>query len=185
MDGSLGSLLRGGFDFANRLLRPKLLGGVPRQYTFGMMTTSKDRLDEMAKLVGEGKLRPIVDGVYAFEDAIKAYDRQMSGRCVVVSLSRSLVGVMCCVRRGLTDSCHNTVPRARSSSRSLRNPPSLCMLFHCVAIARNPPQVVPSRCEVRRGRAGRGETDYCKRRCGRFTSAKLISADVLEPCGWL
>ncbi|TNY19976.1 hypothetical protein DMC30DRAFT_411866 [Rhodotorula diobovata] len=90
MDGSLGSLLRGGFDFANRLLRPKLLGGVPRQYTFGMMTTSKDRLDEMAKLVGEGKLRPIVDGVYAFEDAIKAYDRQMSGRAkgkVVIKVS--------------------------------------------------------------------------------------------------
>jgi len=62
-----------------------MLGGVPRKYTFGMMTTSKKELDEMAVLIGEGKLRPIVDSVFSFEDALKAYERQMSNRCVLSS----------------------------------------------------------------------------------------------------
>ncbi|BGP40067.1 hypothetical protein JCM10449v2_004025 [Rhodotorula kratochvilovae] len=80
MDGSLSSLLRAGADFANRLARPKILGGVPRKYTFGMMTTDKKELEEMGQLIAQGKLRPIVDGVFKFEDALKAYERQMSGR---------------------------------------------------------------------------------------------------------
>ena len=39
----------------------------------------------MAVLIGEGKLRPIVDSVFSFEDALKAYERQMSNRCVLSS----------------------------------------------------------------------------------------------------
>ncbi|GAA5942609.1 hypothetical protein JCM3775_003655 [Rhodotorula graminis] len=91
IDGSIGSLLRASVDFANRLLRPKMLGGVPRKYTFGMMTTDRKELEEMAALIGEGKLRPIVDSVFAFEDALKAYERQMSNRAkgkVVVKVSQ-------------------------------------------------------------------------------------------------
>ncbi|GAA5898782.1 hypothetical protein JCM8208_005394 [Rhodotorula glutinis] len=91
IDGSVGSLLRASVDFANRLLRPKMLGGVPRKYTFGMMTTDKKELEEMAALIGEGKLRPIVDSVFSFEDALKAYERQMSNRAkgkVVVRVSQ-------------------------------------------------------------------------------------------------
>ncbi|GAA5851724.1 hypothetical protein JCM9279_004384 [Rhodotorula babjevae] len=90
-DGSIGSGVRVALDFINRLVRPRFLGGVPRKYVFGMMTADKKELDDMASLIGEGKLRPIIDSVFSFEDALKAYDRQMSHRAkgkVIVKVSQ-------------------------------------------------------------------------------------------------
>ncbi|ORY92875.1 alcohol dehydrogenase, partial [Leucosporidium creatinivorum] len=46
-------------------------------------------LREAADRFAEGTLKPIVDQVYAFEDAHKAYERSMSGRAkgkVVISV---------------------------------------------------------------------------------------------------
>ncbi|BGP56222.1 hypothetical protein JCM8202_005775 [Rhodotorula sphaerocarpa] len=86
--GYLG-LVRALGDVLNRTVRPAFLGGTPRKYKFIMMQPSNAELQEMADLAREGKLRPIVDEVFKFEDAQRAYERQKSGRSkgkVVVSL---------------------------------------------------------------------------------------------------
>lgn len=77
--GYLG-LVRALGDVLNRTVRPAFLGGTPRKYKFIMMQPSNAELQEMADLAREGKLRPIVDEVFKFEDAQRAYERQKSGR---------------------------------------------------------------------------------------------------------
>lgn len=44
------------------------------------MKTTRSELQEMADLAREGKLEPVVDKVFQFEDALEAYARQKSGR---------------------------------------------------------------------------------------------------------
>jgi len=80
MDGSLGSMLSGMTSFMGRMLRPGFLGGVPRKYTFGIMAADRQMVDAVEELVRAGKVRPIIDSVFAFEHALEAYDRQMSSR---------------------------------------------------------------------------------------------------------
>lgn len=67
-------------DVLNRTVRPTVLGGTPRKYKFVMMKPTRGELQEMADLAAEGKLKPVVDRVFKFEDALEAYDRQKSGR---------------------------------------------------------------------------------------------------------
>ncbi|KWU41785.1 NAD(P)-binding protein [Rhodotorula sp. JG-1b] len=86
--GYLG-LVRALGDVLNRTVRPTLLGGTPRKYKFVLMKPTRSELQEMADLAREGKLNPVVDKVFQFEDALEAYARQKSGRSkgkVVVSL---------------------------------------------------------------------------------------------------
>ncbi|GAA6015355.1 hypothetical protein JCM10207_008960 [Rhodosporidiobolus poonsookiae] len=89
LDGTALSLVSAiGFFFA-RSVRPAWLGGTPRTYKFLFMQPKEVHLKEMAKFAGEGKLKPIIDEVFPFEQALRAYDRQKSGRAkgkVVVSI---------------------------------------------------------------------------------------------------
>lgn len=74
-------LLRAFGDMLNRLVRPSFLGGTPRKYKLVMMKPTKPELEEMADLIRQEKLKPIVDEVFKFEEAVpKAYERQKSGR---------------------------------------------------------------------------------------------------------
>lgn len=57
-----------------------MLGGTPRKYKFVLMKPTRSELQEMADLAREGKLKPIVDKVFQFDDALEAYARQKSGR---------------------------------------------------------------------------------------------------------
>ncbi|GAA5899183.1 hypothetical protein JCM6882_009277 [Rhodosporidiobolus microsporus] len=87
--GSFTSLLSAAGTFAARLALPSFLGGVPRKYVFGMFKPGEGELREIGEFVGEGKLKPIIDEVFPFEQALRAYDRQKSGRAkgkVVVSV---------------------------------------------------------------------------------------------------
>ncbi|GAA5867278.1 hypothetical protein JCM8547_003145 [Rhodosporidiobolus lusitaniae] len=91
MDGSASSLLTASLDFAHRLFRPTWLGGVPRRYVFGMMKPTKENLVGMQGLIRDGKLKPVIDEVFPFEAALRAYDRQKGGRSkgkVVVSVAQ-------------------------------------------------------------------------------------------------
>jgi len=70
--------------------RPALLGGTPRKYKFLFMTPSKKNLQYLADLASQGKLTVPVDSEYALEDALKAYERIMTGRAngkVVVNIT--------------------------------------------------------------------------------------------------
>ncbi|GAA5989458.1 hypothetical protein JCM10908_000483 [Rhodotorula pacifica] len=87
--GYLG-LFRALSDVLNRTIRPTLLGGTPRKYKFVMMKPTRGEMQEMLELIQEGKLKPVVDEVFGFEQALKAYERQKSGRAkgkVVISLA--------------------------------------------------------------------------------------------------
>ncbi|GAA5851721.1 hypothetical protein JCM9279_004383 [Rhodotorula babjevae] len=80
MDGGIGPLLGGMVDMMGRNLRPGFLGGVPRKYVFGLSTADRKSFAEVEELVRTGKIRPILDSVFSFEDVQRAYERQMSGR---------------------------------------------------------------------------------------------------------
>ncbi|KAI0639459.1 NAD-P-binding protein [Trametes polyzona] len=79
--GPQGSALGQIASFAwNVVLRPGFLGGVKRKWRLIMLKPVPEDLKDFARLVEEGKVRPLVDSVFAFEDAPKAYDRLMSKR---------------------------------------------------------------------------------------------------------
>jgi len=59
---------------------PKWLGGISRAWTFIALQNNKADLETLQKYIAEGKLKPVVDSVYEFEDVLKAYDRMISGR---------------------------------------------------------------------------------------------------------
>jgi len=59
-------------------LRPRWLGGIDRNYSIIMLANNKKDLENMRDLVAEGKLKPVVDSVFSFEDTLKAYERIMS-----------------------------------------------------------------------------------------------------------
>lgn len=64
------------------LLRPKWLGGSSLPYKLVMLHADNehDSLKQIAQWLEEGKLKPIIDSEHAFEDALNAYDKIMSGR---------------------------------------------------------------------------------------------------------
>jgi len=68
---------------------PTWLGGTPRTLSMWILTPTKERLQAVADLVTQGKVKPQVDSVFALSDVQKAYDRLISGRArgkVVVQL---------------------------------------------------------------------------------------------------
>ncbi|KAF8610456.1 NAD(P)-binding protein [Ceratobasidium sp. AG-I] len=69
---------------------PHWLGGVPRHHEIIIhVEDKKSSLDALAELVNNGQLKPLVDSVYSFNDALSAYDRILSHRAkgkVVVTI---------------------------------------------------------------------------------------------------
>lgn len=75
----------------NQLLRPRFLGGTPRKFQILLVPAAKmgAQLQQAADLLESKDLRTVIDSTYKFEDALAAYERQMSGRSkgkVVVSI---------------------------------------------------------------------------------------------------
>ncbi|EIW64614.1 NAD-P-binding protein [Trametes versicolor FP-101664 SS1] len=64
----------------NVLLRPSFLGGVKRKWKLVAVKPVAEDLKGFAKLVEEGKVRPVVDSVHAFEQVLKAYERILTKR---------------------------------------------------------------------------------------------------------
>ncbi|KAF7297357.1 Zn(2)-C6 fungal-type domain-containing protein [Mycena indigotica] len=54
---------------------PKLFGGVPRRYLMVSTTPNAEKATVLARVAEEGTVKVVVDEVFAFEDALKAYDR--------------------------------------------------------------------------------------------------------------
>jgi len=74
-------------------LRPTWLGGTKRKYKLYLFKHKKSRLEDIQKMVTDGRIVPPVDSVYDFDDALKAYDRLMSARAtgkVVVKVDPSV-----------------------------------------------------------------------------------------------
>ncbi|KAG8945796.1 hypothetical protein FRC03_001629 [Tulasnella sp. 419] len=52
-----------------------------RRYNFGTGGVT-EALHQLSELVSQGKVRPLVDSVYNFDDALKAYERIMTQHAV-------------------------------------------------------------------------------------------------------
>ena len=53
---------------------------------------SQSDLKQLSELIAEGKLKPVIDSVYEFDDALAAYDRIMTCRArgkVIVKVAPS------------------------------------------------------------------------------------------------
>ncbi|KAF8507264.1 hypothetical protein JB92DRAFT_2735765 [Gautieria morchelliformis] len=74
--GGVANLLVGLFK---TMIWPAWLGGTRRTYKFILVDNKKADLEAIRNLVEEGKVKTLVDSVYAFEDVLKAYARIMSG----------------------------------------------------------------------------------------------------------
>ncbi|KAJ7658498.1 hypothetical protein B0H17DRAFT_1171879 [Mycena rosella] len=57
---------------------PCIFGGVPRRYAMISTTPNGEKAAGLARMVEEGQLRVVVDEVFEFEDALKAYDRMIA-----------------------------------------------------------------------------------------------------------
>jgi NADPH:quinone reductase-like Zn-dependent oxidoreductase len=68
------------YDLAYRFLVPAALGGGQRPFAFGMAATNFDHFTKIGELVADGKVKPVIDEVFAFEDAPKAYQKLKTGR---------------------------------------------------------------------------------------------------------
>lgn len=63
----------------NGFILPTWLGGTNRAYKFSQVKSSQDSLQHLCEHVKQGKLTPPVDSVFAFKDALEAYDRITTG----------------------------------------------------------------------------------------------------------
>lgn len=59
---------------------PTFLGGGSQPFTMLVCKNSGEDLKKIADLVGEGKIRPIIDEIFSFEDAPKAFEKLRMGR---------------------------------------------------------------------------------------------------------
>ncbi|RAH79924.1 putative zinc alcohol dehydrogenase [Aspergillus japonicus CBS 114.51] len=76
--------------FATRLLRPSFLGGGKRRYLPIFWKPKKEDLVRVGELIRDGKVKVVLDSVYEFEDAPKAFEKLRSERArgkVVVHVS--------------------------------------------------------------------------------------------------
>lgn len=65
---------------SSNMLRPGLLGGGKAKYSMVMGQASKSGLEQIGEWMKEGKVKPVLDGVFEWEDAPNAYEKIKSGR---------------------------------------------------------------------------------------------------------
>ncbi|KAL2012423.1 hypothetical protein VTN00DRAFT_5141 [Thermoascus crustaceus] len=66
--------------FADRLLRPRFVGGGRRQLDIMILNNNKGDLVRIGEWMREGKVKAVIDSTYEFEDAVKALEKLKSGR---------------------------------------------------------------------------------------------------------
>ncbi|KAI1797933.1 NAD(P)-binding protein [Ganoderma leucocontextum] len=62
------------------MFQPSWLGGTKRSWKLISVDPAKKDFEDFSKLVEEGRVKPLVDSVYSFEDTLKAYERIQTGR---------------------------------------------------------------------------------------------------------
>ncbi|KII87727.1 hypothetical protein PLICRDRAFT_699266 [Plicaturopsis crispa FD-325 SS-3] len=77
---SVSSTLSAVAGLAERCLWPAWAGGTPRRYKLIVLGPMGKELKEAAALLESGVLKAAIDSVHPFEEALNAYERQMSGR---------------------------------------------------------------------------------------------------------
>ncbi|GJE86887.1 NAD(P)-dependent alcohol dehydrogenase [Phanerochaete sordida] len=75
------------------LMTPKVLGGTKAQWKLISVDDRRSELEEFGRYIEDGRVKSVVDSVFAFEDVLKAYERVMEGRStgkVVVKVDPSV-----------------------------------------------------------------------------------------------
>ncbi|KAF2735838.1 reticulon-4-interacting protein 1, mitochondrial precursor [Polyplosphaeria fusca] len=62
------------------MIRPGFLGGGKRKYTHIMAGPHQDQFRDLGQWMKEGKIRPVVDSVFEFEEAPRAFEKLKTGR---------------------------------------------------------------------------------------------------------
>ncbi|EKM55673.1 uncharacterized protein PHACADRAFT_195714 [Phanerochaete carnosa HHB-10118-sp] len=62
------------------IMTPRFLGGVKASWKLISVSNRPDEFQQLGKYVTNGKVKGVVDSVFAFEDVLKAYERVMEGR---------------------------------------------------------------------------------------------------------
>ncbi|KAF3003075.1 hypothetical protein E8E13_007586 [Curvularia kusanoi] len=78
------------YDLAFRFVVPKWLGGGQTPFSFAFASTNYKDYLELAKMVAEGKVKPLIDEVFGFEKVPEAYEKLKMGRAkgkIVVRVS--------------------------------------------------------------------------------------------------
>ncbi|KAK3380591.1 hypothetical protein B0T24DRAFT_647757 [Lasiosphaeria ovina] len=68
-------------NIASRFLRPAFLGGGKHKFAFMSLHHAPEDLEQMARWVVEGKIQPVVEETFAYEDLPKAIAKSKTGRC--------------------------------------------------------------------------------------------------------
>jgi alkaline phosphatase D len=72
--------LSGMMQVSSNMLRPGFLGGGKAKYMMVIGQGSKSNLQQIGAWMQEGKVKAVLDGVYEWEDAKKAYEKLKTGR---------------------------------------------------------------------------------------------------------
>lgn len=72
--------LSGSATIGSNMLRPGFLGGGKAKYQVVMGKASRDGLTQLGEWMKEGKVKPVIDEVFEWEDAAKAYEKLKGGR---------------------------------------------------------------------------------------------------------
>lgn len=64
----------------SRMLVPGFLGGGKRKFAFVSVKNDQDGMKKIASWVAEGRVRPVIQDVFGFQDAVKAYEMLKTGR---------------------------------------------------------------------------------------------------------
>ncbi|PSN75212.1 hypothetical protein BS50DRAFT_581925 [Corynespora cassiicola Philippines] len=67
-------------QLAGNMLLPGFLGGGKRRYQLAMAQAQTEHLEQIGRWLQEGKVRAVLDGVFDFDDAPKAYEKLKTGR---------------------------------------------------------------------------------------------------------
>ncbi|KAK4700779.1 hypothetical protein P7C70_g5465, partial [Phenoliferia sp. Uapishka_3] len=92
--GGFGQFFRFGKQMATNLALPGWLGGTPRRWEFIQVPSDKwgATFESCLELIKQGKVKPVIDQVHTIEEAMKGYERVLSGRYVphVILFERDL-----------------------------------------------------------------------------------------------
>jgi NADPH:quinone reductase-like Zn-dependent oxidoreductase len=81
-------------QLVGNMLLPGILGGGRRRYQFVMLKPNHDQLVQLGKWIDEGKVKPVIDSLWEYDDAPKAFERLKTQRAkgkVVVHVKKNIL----------------------------------------------------------------------------------------------
>lgn len=68
------------FSTAGRLIRPRIMGGGQRPYHLVFFKNRYEDMKQITDWIRDGKIKPVIDSVFAFDEAVQAFDKLRTNR---------------------------------------------------------------------------------------------------------